>query len=107
MLSNERFSSMSTTIWSIFSRLISSQTGAIRWSFLFWALFVATPQRARITDQPRWSELQVPSEKFTSSADPVGLRDPTPTMDRPLSRVEGRDYDRIRDELCTRHELER
>src|SRR5215471_18033489 len=56
MLSNERFSSMSTTIWSIFSRLISSQTGAIRWSFLFWALFVATPQRARITDQPHWSE---------------------------------------------------
>src|SRR5262249_29282808 len=31
MLSNERFSSMSTTMWSICPRLISSQTGAKRW----------------------------------------------------------------------------
>jgi len=83
MLSNERFSSMSTTIWSIFPRLISSQTDVF---------FVASPQRvADQSNNSRAGGKRPKAKTFTRSADPVGLRDPTPTVDRPpVSQVNRR-----------------
>src|SRR5262249_32552559 len=82
-LANERFSSMITTIWSVFPRLISSQTDVF---------FVASPQRvADQSNNSRAGGKRPKAKPFTRSADPVGLRDPTPTVDRPpVSQVNRR-----------------